>query len=112
MTVQPTLVAFVVSFVGGPLLCAAFLRMPSSLGMLLGLAAGVALTMAVALWLEDRDPLASLTALWLGWILAVAMVAHALFRRLGKKARRWVFVVALLATPLPWFGLAAAQMMV
>ena len=40
------------------------------------------------------------------------MVGHALYRRLeGRRARRWITVIAILATTLPWFGLATARLM-
>ncbi|EPX83069.1 hypothetical protein Salmuc_02867 [Salipiger mucosus DSM 16094] len=45
-------------------------------------------------------------------MLALALVALALRRRIAASApRRWIAVAGLLATPLPWFGLAYARMM-
>lgn len=109
---QPSvLAAFALSFVVGPALCALLLRLPSRLRVLLALAAGVVLPMAVALVLELRAPLTSLALMWIGWVCACAMVGHALFRRLsGRRQRRWITLAAILATTLPWFGLATAQM--
>ncbi len=108
---QAALIAFFVSFVGGPLLCVALLRVPGTVILLLTLAAGVVATMSAALWLEAGNPLTSLTLMWLGWVLAVAMVAHALRRRSPRRLHRWITVIAVLATPLPWFGLATARLM-
>lgn len=106
------LAAFGLSFVGGPALCAGLLLLPSSLQVLLAMAAAVVGTLTLGLVWETARPLASLAALWLGWVLAVSMLAHALFRRTtGRRIRRWIKVAAILSTPLPWFGLATAQMM-
>lgn len=106
------IIAFVMTFGAGPLLCAGLLRLPSTLRVLLGLGAVVVVSMGIALWLELRAPLTSLALLWLGWVSAVSMVAHALRRRItSRTARRWLTVIAILATTLPWFGLATAQMM-
>ena len=56
--------------------------------------------------------LVSLGLMWLSWVLAVAMVALTLHRHAGHAApRRGVTIAGLLATPLPWFGLATARMM-
>jgi hypothetical protein len=108
---QAAVIGFAVSFVAGPVLCALLLRLRSSVAVLLALAAGVLVSMACALWLEARAPLTALALMWLGWILALAMVGHALYRRATPGTRRWITLGAILATPLPWFGLAAAQLM-
>lgn len=106
------LAAFVISFVVGPVLCAVFLKLPSTVVVLVSMAALVVAPMAVALWLETRAPIASLTLMWLGWVAACAMVGHAFLRRLdGPRLRRWITVTAILSTTLPWFGLATARLM-
>ena len=74
-----------------------------------------AICMLLALRLQAQaggTGLVSLGSLWLAWISAVAMVAMAL-RRLAPtvSVRRWLTIGALLATTLPWFGLATAQLM-
>ncbi len=108
----PVVGAFLVTFVAGPLLCAGLLRLPSTLRVLAGLAMAVVVGMGAALWLEPRAPLPSRLRRWAGWVTAVAMVGHALYRRLeGRRARRWITVIAILATTLPWFGLATARLM-
>ena len=112
---QPVIIAFLVTFVAGPSLCALLLRLPSrfwSLGML---AIGVAASSLAALRLQATGGAASLSLLllWLAWVLGVTMTALALRARvLNYRARRWLTVLALLATTLPWFGLATARLMV
>lgn len=112
---QAALIGFLVCFVAGPLICAVLLRLPSRLWSLIALAVGVVVTVGLALrWrLETGDAaLPSLMALWLGWVLAVSMVALAFKARVTEpRQRRWLTVIALLSTTLPWFGLATAQMM-
>lgn len=113
---QSALIAFAACFIGGPLICAVLLRLPERIWALLVLAVAVVLsvTMALSYRLADVDSHAtSLVLLWLAWVLAVSMVALALRSKISnRKARRWVLILALLATTLPWFGLATAQMMV
>jgi len=108
---QSALIVFLVSFVGGPLLCAAILRLPRTVTTLLILAAGVVISMSVALWMQSRDPLGSLTLMWIGWVLAVGLTAHAFRRRAALRWHPWITVIALVMTPLPWFGLATARLL-
>lgn len=109
---NPALILFVMGFVAAPLLGAALLQLPNTLGALIALALAVFLASALALFLQERSALASLAALWTGWVLAVVMVAQALRRRLpGAVHSRWTKRGALVACALPWFGLALAQMM-
>ncbi|MEQ5871968.1 hypothetical protein J4E08_19000 [Sagittula sp. NFXS13] len=106
------LTAFALSFFGGPLLCALLLRVRSTLIVLFALATVVVGSMAIALWVETGAPLLSLALMWVGWVSACAMVGHAFLRRLaGPRIRRWITVVTILATTLPWFGLATARLM-
>ncbi|CUH79342.1 hypothetical protein [Tropicibacter naphthalenivorans] len=105
------LIAFAITFVAGPLVCALVLRLPARVPLLAGLAASVVVAMGAAVRLQTSDVTMSLAAMWLAWVLAVAMVAQALRRRVYGQTRRWVTVLALLATTLPWFGLATARMM-
>ncbi len=112
-----TLIAFAATFVGGPALCAILLRLPERLWVMIALAIGVVAASAAAIWLQARTGpsalLGSLAMLWLAWVLAVALLAHAVLRRISDPApRRWVTVLTLLATTLPWFGLATARIMV
>ena len=112
---QTTMFAFVLCFIGGLVLCAVLLRLPGKVWALLTLAICVVLGMTAALSyrLAGADGhLASLVLLWLSWVLAIAMVALALRGKIAAPGpRRWIMILALLATTLPWFGLATAQMM-
>jgi hypothetical protein len=106
------LIGFAITFILGPLICVGLLKLRSSVPVLLMLALEVVAVMALALYLRDRMPIPSLVFLWLGWVTAVAMLAHAFRRKLpGAEARRWITVIAALATTLPWFGLSVALMM-
>ena len=109
---DPVLIAFLVAFVAGPLLVALLLRLPATLTVLVILSLAVICAAALAVLMQGRAPLGSLISFWFGWVLAVAMVAQALRRRLpGRTPNRLTLLGALLAAPLPWFGLATAQMM-
>ena len=113
---QSTLIAFAVCFVGGPVLCALLLRLPGTVWALLTLAVCVVLSVTTALSYRlagAEGHLTSLVLLWLSWVLAIAMVALALRSKIDNPTfRRWTLILALLATTLPWFGLATAQLMV
>lgn len=112
----PTLIAFAITFVGGPIICAALLQLPARLWSIGGLAFLVGLAIVAANQMQKASDTVSyrpLAALWLAWVLGVAMVALALHRRItARNIRRWITLTAILATTLPWFGLATAQMMV
>ena len=110
---QATILAFLASFVAGPALCALLLRLPAKVWMLALLAAGVGVAGLTALRLQAAgQAMPSLALLWFAWVLAVAMVAMALRGRMPTpRARRWLTIIALLATTLPWFGLSTAQWM-
>ncbi|SMX26476.1 hypothetical protein TRP8649_00555 [Pelagimonas phthalicica] len=107
------LIAFGMTFVVGPVLAALLLRMPPRVWVIALLAVGVVGATFVANWLTSQSqmsPYASLAAMWLAWVLAVSMVGLALRKRIeNPRLRRWVTLVTLLATTLPWFGLATAQ---
>ncbi|WP_136442025.1 hypothetical protein [Pacificoceanicola onchidii] len=106
---------FVLIFVVGPMLCAVLLRLPTRLSVLIGLGLGAVVSVTLALMLQSMGPmrmLPSLILLWLAWVLAVAMTGHAFLRRIkAPRARRWITLIALLTTTLPWFGLATARVM-
>ncbi|MBS0125762.1 hypothetical protein [Thetidibacter halocola] len=108
------LIAFAICFVAGPALSAGLMRLPDRRAIVSGLALVVATSVSLALWLQDRDGvLAGLALLWLAWVLSVTMIAMGLRRRTANpRPRRWITVSALLATTLPWFGLATADLMV
>ncbi len=107
-----TFIAFALCFVAGPLLYALLLRLGGGLTALLALALAVVASALLALVLQPVAPAPSLVRMWLGWVLAVTMVALALRRQLTAAApRRAIAILGLCATPLPWFGLATARMM-
>lgn len=108
--------AFVLCFAVGPMLASLVLRLPARRLVLMGLGLGVVGSVSAALRLQRggmEQVLSSLVALWLAWVLAVGMVALAVSRHVtSARARRWLTVLALLTTTLPWFGLATARLMV
>lgn len=108
------LLAFAFCFAIGPLLFRMLIAAEGSPARILLLAAAVVVSTVSALWLQVQGlDLASLLLLWLGWVIALTIVALALFRRLpAPRIRRWVTVAGLLATTIPWFGLATARMMI
>ncbi len=116
MMFQMTVGAFVVTFIGGPLICALILRLPAKPPTLIVLGVGVVGAVMLALRMQQMGAdwaVGSLVALWLAWVLAVGMVALAVRRHMtGPRASRWLTVIALLTTTLPWFGLATARLMV
>ena len=105
-----TVIAFLLCFIAGPLLFALILQLGRSLALLLAAALG---TVVAALALQAGGHAAlSLLTLWLAWVLAVSALAIALRRRVAPPGpRRWVTIAGLLATTLPWFGLALARTM-
>ena len=112
MRVSP-IIAFLLSVVAVPAICALLLRLPPHPATSASLGLGAALATAGALALLARSgALPARALIWLGWLLAVAMAAQALRGRMpGPRARRALTVAALIATTVPWFGLATAEMM-
>ncbi|MBN9886191.1 hypothetical protein [Salipiger abyssi] len=106
-----TLTVFTLCFVAGPLLFALILQLGQSLALLLSLALGVVAAALAAIWLQAGGMLfAALALLWFAWVLAIAMLALTLHRRVPQ-LRRGVTIIGLLVTTLPWFGLATARML-
>ena len=108
----PVLIAFAVSFAAGPLLYLLMTAADVSPALLIALGRA---TLAVALFgaiLAQNAPILGLACLWLSWVGAVAFVAHTLRRVLGTPLRSpAIRAGGALATTIPWFGLATAQMM-
>ncbi len=110
-----SLVAFGVTFVVGPVLCAVLLRLPAGLRTM----ATIGVALVAAIWAAHHFQTSSangaveaLAAMWLAWVLGVSMVGLALLHRIDHpRVRRGITLTAILATTLPWFGLATAQMM-
>ena len=71
----------------------------------------MAIAMVAAFGLLGSRPLVSLASLWLSWVLTLALMVLALGRRAqSPRVRHRSFTAGLLATTLPWFGLATARM--
>ncbi|MBP0484368.1 hypothetical protein [Sagittula salina] len=106
------IVAFLLSFVAGPGLCALLLRLPPDRGLMTALLVLTVVLAAGAVALQGRAPLAGVLAGWLGWVLACTIIAQALRRRAAPRpSPRAVTITAILATTMPWFGLATARFM-
>lgn len=110
----PTLAVFISCFVAAPLLFALLLQFGQSLKLLLALALSVVACIVGALLMQAQDwMLSALALLGLSWVLAIAMVAVTLLRRIsGARPRRWIVVIGILATTLPWFGFATARSLI
>ncbi|MGR3273273.1 hypothetical protein DU478_03805 [Thalassococcus profundi] len=104
--------AFAVTFLAGPFIYLMLVRAQTPL-VLLPLALATLGSTGAAFALSKSQLIWSLGSLWLAWVLTVTLLVLALKQRLTQpRAWRACFVIGLLATTLPWFGLAAAQMMV
>ncbi|MDO6584875.1 hypothetical protein Q4543_05040 [Salipiger sp. 1_MG-2023] len=109
----PALAVFVTCFVAGPLLFALLLQYGNSLRVLLSLALATVASVVAALLMQAGGwMLSALAMLWLAWVLALALLAVTTRRRLGTARQRWTMIIGLLATTLPWFGLATARSLV
>lgn len=108
---SPFGLAFAVVFIAGPVLFAILARLPGRALTLAVISGSAVAIVSAALILQSVQPALSLMCLWLAWVLALAVCFMALRPRLpGLRARRLAYVAGLLATTLPWFGLATAQM--
>ncbi len=113
--------AFGLTFVGGPLLFAALLKAKSRPPIIALLASVIIVLMLLAMQQlaqfqqhsADLGAFRPLVFLWLAWIVAIAMMVIALRPRMPTDwAQRRLFLIGLLSTTVPWFGLTAAQMVV
>lgn len=106
------IIAFAVNFVVGPVICVLLMRLPARPLIILGMGVGMAAAIFAADRLTEQNGLGAflpLALLWLAWILGVSMMALALRRRFSApRHRRRITLIAILATTLPWFGLATA----
>ncbi|QFS84572.1 hypothetical protein FIU97_17575 [Roseivivax sp. THAF40] len=108
----PLLIAFVLSFAVGPLLFLLLIQPDPTKPLLAALAIGALAAALLGASLFDRSPLSGLAAVWLGWVSAVAFIAHAARRMMHRPRTDLATRVAgSLATTIPWFGLATAQML-
>ncbi|MHA6326946.1 hypothetical protein [Roseivivax sp. CAU 1753] len=109
---SPILMAFAISFAVGPLLFLALTAPAATTPLLAALAVGTLAMALLGTTLSPAAPLVGLACLWLAWISAVAFVTHTV-RRIWDRTgdRGWIRVTGALATTVPWFGLATAQML-
>lgn len=108
-----------VLLVGGPLLFAGLMRLPSRPGLLLALSAGVLVCAFLGLmnvFAQSQEARAEpgltqgLVAIWLAWVLAIILVIQAIRPRITSDAgAKRLFWIGLGATFLPWLALVAAQ---
>ena len=114
-----TLFGFGLTFVGGPALFTALMRLSPGPGAILGLGAGILACVFVGI-METLAPVQQargafvltpgLLAMWLAWVLATAMIVLVLRSRTAEKPlSRRVFWAGLIATMLPWLAMAAAR---
>ena len=113
---------FLLIFVGGPLIFRAMTRhVPSRRGLQIlgsatalfavagmGVRYGLPHSWSQALW----STLLVIGLIWLAWIAVLAFAAQAV-RRTDRslRMRRLTGVIGALGTTMPWFGLAAANML-
>ncbi|MEO9682398.1 MAG: hypothetical protein ABJF86_06745 [Tateyamaria sp.] len=114
------LLLFTMAFVIGPLLFLVLVQFDGRRWPL-ALAASIMVLLSFMFRTEaspsfgvDRAPaFLSVVLIWLAWIVVLVMVARAV--RLAypsAKARKWSRAIGAMGTTVPWFGFAAAQMMV
>lgn len=113
-------IAFASIFVGGPALYSVLMRLKGGVRTVLILAGFIVVTAATALYelrhgltgLSMAGPLVALFFIWLSWVVAVSMAVLSLKSWVSTdRGKRRLFLAGLLATTLPWFGLATARMM-
>lgn len=115
------LAAFLVTFVAGPAAFWVVARREPSRSYFLFLWAVtlclVCLAFGLQAWVLPSMPdalpvgLAIMMAIWLAWIVVLALVVLAIRgRNPGPAFNRYAFAIGAIATTLPWFGLYAAQM--
>ena len=119
---MPSLVIiFALVFVLGPYVYLLFLRRAPSRKQFVGLACitfGATALSFVLRYIADgwgQSTLityAGIAAIWIAWIAILAFVTQMLRKNEPSNlVKRWTAVIGALATTIPWFGLASAQMM-
>ncbi|MFL4469249.1 hypothetical protein ACERZ8_04945 [Tateyamaria armeniaca] len=114
------LVLFTMAFVLGPALFLALVRydirrLPLALiASVLVIASFVLRSEAsLTLGIDPVPVFLSILSIWLAWILVLVVVTRAVRAAYpGAAARRWSRSIGAMGTTVPWFGFAAAQMMV
>jgi len=110
---------YLVVFIAGPVLLNLLVKQDRSIIFFTGLAVAAAALTITALAIDraiDRAnlPTNSLTlvmliALWLAWVLTIAICVRAIRAQFpARQMRRWSAVIGTIATTIPWFGLSAA----
>ena len=109
-------IAYVVFVLVGPVILVALIRhRPTPQRFVMGVVSAVALILSAHVMRAQAGhvPVAAigwLGAMWLGWIVTLAMVVQAVTLRLGQgKPRKWGATLGAAATVLPWFGLSLAM---
>ncbi|MFD1340976.1 hypothetical protein [Litorisediminicola beolgyonensis] len=112
MRTDALILAYGLCFLAGPLIFLMALRADPGRSTALALGILVLAALVLAARLQSTTPAAALAALWLAWVGTVALLARAARARLtDPRTRRWGLVAGLLATTVPWFGLATALWM-
>ena len=107
-------IAYIVFVLAGPLIFIALIRPRPTHGRFVQDAASVVMLVAAAFVMRHlgHGPVAAigwLVAMWLGWIVTIAMVVQAIALRRGMgRQRKWSAAFGATATVLPWFGLSLA----
>ena len=116
MSAMGLVMSYVVFIVVGPLVFLSLIRPePTRQRFAMGVFSAVGLIVS-GFVMRDASagfPLAAvgwLIAMWLGWIVTIAMAVQGLTLRLGRgQTRRWGATVGAAAVTLPWFGLSLAM---
>ena len=105
--------AYVIVFLGGPLLMLLLTRREATqMAFLLGAGVVTAL-IAAALFSNAAPGLETLGMLWLAWVGTVALCVRAVMRRIEtKRGLALTKAIGAMACVIPWIGLAAAEWMV
>ncbi|MCT4609513.1 MAG: hypothetical protein N4A70_09930 [Pelagimonas sp.] len=106
---QSVVVAFALCFAVGPVLCALALRLPAR-AKTIGLLAGAVIALVVwGVEIKESQPMSMLFAFWLAWVVGIALVTLALRHHArDRQLKRLLMVLGILATTMPWFGMATA----
>lgn len=109
MTLQT---AYLIVFLGGPLLMLALTRKAGGeAGFVLGVAV-VAALLAAALFSRNAPGLETVGMLWLAWVGTVSICVRAVMRRVSRaRALALTKSIGAMATVIPWLGLALADWM-
>ncbi|MDU8929300.1 hypothetical protein RXV86_18055 [Alisedimentitalea sp. MJ-SS2] len=109
-------IAYVVFMLVGPVIFIGLIRhRPTRQRFVMGVFSALALIASAQVMRATLGhlPVAAfgwLAAMWLGWIVTLAMVVQAVTLKLGRgRPRKWGATLGAAATVLPWFGLSLAM---